>query len=197
MTRYVKAILSSLAVLIASASFSQKPAEHFLSQIGLTLDIPSDFTVLDTAQNEAINQKGLKLIEDANHMSVDASQTKTLIAAKKNDLNYFNVTITPYNPKEDGSYTEAVKNVNNVLYKTFHEKLPDAKIDTVTNSKNIDGLEFSEFHVKIQLNEKMTMHLFMLAKYYKGYDLGIAYLYLDDVTKNQMEDILQGCKFAK
>ena len=197
MTRYAKTILTSLAVLITSFSFSQKPVEYFLSQVGLTLDIPSDFTVLDSNQNEALKQKGIKLTEDVNHMNIDASQTKTLIAAKKNDYNYFNVTITPYDLKEDGSYAEAVKQVNKIIYNTFHEQLPDAKIDTVSNTTIIDGLEFSEFHMKIPLNETVTMNLYGLSKYYKGYDLGIAYLYLDDETKNQMQGILQSCKFAK
>jgi len=51
--------------------------------------------------------------------------------------------------------------------------------------------------MKIRVNEKMTMNMFMLAKFYKGYDLGIAYLYLDDVTKNQIQGILESCKFRK
>jgi len=96
MIRYTKLILTSLAVLIVSFTFSQKPVAYSFSEIGLTLSIPQDFKVMDAEQNEDVKQKGLKLMEDANHMSVDASQTKTLIAVKKNDLDYFNVSITAY-----------------------------------------------------------------------------------------------------
>jgi len=197
MTRYPKSILTILAVLIVSFSFSQKPVVYFFSEVGLTLYIPPEFKVLDAEKNDALNKKGQKLMEESNHVSLDASQLKTLIAASKTNLDYFNVTIRPYDVKTEGSYLKASKEVNNMLYHTFHEKLPNAKIDTITNKKNIGGLEFTEFHMKIPVNEKMTLNMFALAKYYKGYDFGITYMYVDDVTKNQIQSIIQSCKFTK
>jgi hypothetical protein len=196
-TRYAKTILTTHILLMASFSFSQKPVVYFFSEVGLTLYIPSDFKVLDAEKNEANNQKGLKMLEESNHVSVDISQTKTLIAARKSIMDYYNVTITPYDLKKDGSYQAATKQVNDMVYKTFHEKLPNAKIDTATGVKNIGGLTFKEFRMKIQIDEKVTMSMGMLARYYKGYDLGMSYLYTDDITKGQIQSILQSCKFSK
>jgi hypothetical protein len=197
MTRYTKTILTALFLLMASCSFSQKPVVYFFSEVGLTLYIPSDFKVLDAEKNDANNKKGLKMLEESNHVSVDISQTKTLIAARKSIMDYYNVTITPYDLKKDGSYQETAKQVNDMVYKTFHDKLPNAKIDTATGVKNIGGLSFKEFLMKIQINEKVTMIMGMLSRYHKGYDLGMSYLYTDDVTKNQIQSILQSCKFGK
>jgi hypothetical protein len=196
MTRYAITILSSFAILIFSLSCSQKRTEYVLSDIGLKLEIPSSFKVLTAAQNDALNKKGLKLVEDANHISLDASQTKTLISAKKNESNYITVTMTPYNVSQDGPYMESVKQVNNLIYNTFHSKIPDAKIDTSTSKKNIGDREFKEFHLAIPIKGQVTMNVIMFSKYYQGFDLTISYVYVDDVSKNQMEDILQSCKFV-
>ncbi len=96
--------------------------------------IPADFNVIDAAKNEAINQHGQKLMEDANHMKVDISETKTLIAARKSEKDYFNVTITPFDPKKDGSIDDTNAKIK-ILFKTFHSKMPNAKIDTASGVK--------------------------------------------------------------
>lgn len=195
MTRYAKIIIS-FAVLIFSFSCSERHVQYVLSDIALTLEIPASFKVLNAEQMNALNKKGLKLVEDVNHMSVDSVQTKTLITARKNESNYFSVAITPYSVQTDGPYLETVKQVNDLLYNTLHNKIPDAKIDTIKSKKIIGGYEFKEFHMIIPIKEKITMHLFLLSKYYQGYDLGISYVYMDGVTKKQMETILESCKFA-
>jgi hypothetical protein len=199
MIRYVKSILLSISILISLFSFSQKPVVYYFSEVGLTLYIPPEFKVIDAEQNDALTKKGVKMMADANDISgADISQLKTLIAARKTNFDYFNVTLTAYNAKRDGPYPELTKQANNMLYHTFKEKLPNAKIDSATNTnKIVGGLVFTEFHLKILVNEKMTINMFVLAKYYKGYDFGITYMYVDDVTKTQMQSILQSCKFTK
>ena len=195
MTRFAKMIVS-FAVLIFFLSCSPKHKEYVLADIGLTLQIPASFKVLTAAQSDSLNKKGLKLMEDANHVSLDASQTKTLISAKKNESNYFTVTMTPYNVSKDGPYMESLNQANKLLYNTFREKIPDAKISTSTSRKTIGDREFKEFHLEILINGNRTMNVVLLSRYYQGFDLSISYVYMDDFTKTQMEDILQSSKFV-
>jgi hypothetical protein len=197
MSRYAKAIFSFLAVLVISFSHAQKPVVYFFSEVGLTLYLPPEFKVLDAVQNETLNKKGVSAMSEANNMTIDASPLKTLIAARKSQFDYFNVTVTPYNENKEGPYEDASKQMNKILYTTFHEKLKNAQIDTITRIKTIDGLIFTEFSVKVPVNDKLTLNMFVLSKFYKGYDFGITYLYTDDVTRSQMQSILQSCKFTK
>jgi len=195
MTRYAK-IIDSIAVLIFFCSCSERHVEYVLSDIALKLEIPASFKVLNAEQADDLNKKGLKILEDVNHKPIDASQTKTLITAGKNELNYFTVTIIPYDLHTGGSFMENVRQVDNLLYTTLRNKIPDATIDTVKSKKNIGGLEFKEFHMIVQIKGKITMHLFLLSRYYQGYHMGISYSYIDDITRKQMESILESCKFT-
>ena len=197
MSSYAKAIFSSFTILVFSFSHAQKPVVYFFSEVGLTLYLPPEFKVLDAVQNETLNKKGISEMSEANKMTIDASSLKTLIAARKSQSDYFNVTITPYNEIKEGPYYVASKEVNKILYNTFHENLKNSKIDTISNTKTIDGLVFTEFSLKMPVNDKLTMNMFVLSKFYKGYDFGITYLYTDDVTKSQIQSILQSCKFMK
>jgi hypothetical protein len=197
MTNNPKTILICFFLFLGSFTYAQKLVVYYFSEIGLTMYIPSDFNVIDAAKNEAITQKGQKLMEDANHMKLDVSETKTLIAARKSTKDYFNVTITPFDPKKDGSIDEFNANVNKILFKTFHSKLPEGKIDTASGVKIVGGKSFSEFRLKILIDQNTTMYLYLLSKLYKGYELGISYLYTDEPTKKQIASTLDRFKFDK
>ena len=197
MTSNHKTVLICLFIFLASFTHAQKPVVYYFSEVGLTMYLQSDFNVLDAAKREEFNQKGQKLMEDANHMKLDVSETKTLIAARKSALDYFNVTITPFDPDKDGSYETSNAKVDEVLYKTFQSKLPDAKIDTASRVTTIDGKSFSEFRLRILINQNITMYMFLLCKYYKGYDLSISYLYTDELTKKELNTTLASFKFDK
>jgi hypothetical protein len=180
-----------------SFTYAQKPVVYYFSEIGLTMYIPSDFNVIDAAKNETMNRNGQKLLEDANHVKVDVSETKSLIAARKSEKDYFNVTITPFDPKKDGSIDETNVKVNEILFTTFQSELPNAKIDSASGVKIVGGKSFSEFRMKILINQNTTMYMYLLSKLYKGYELGITYLYIDEPTKKQIASTLDSFKFDK
>jgi len=170
---------------------------YFFKEIGWTITLPSDFKALDSIENAKKNERGLKAIEESNEIKADITELKTLIAASKDTYNYFNSTITPFDPKVDGPYDSTNKIVKDMVYKTFLDNMPNAKIDSVTTEETIDGLFFDKFHVTITIKENFILNMFLLSKYYKGYDFGISYLYLDVKTKEQIETMLKNSKFKK
>jgi hypothetical protein len=192
-----KTTLVCFFLFLASFTNAQKPVVYYFSEIGLTMYIPSEFKVLDAAKNDALNHKGQKLMEDANHVKVDVSETKTLIAARKSEKDYFNVTLTPFDPKKDGSIEDADATVKNILFKTFQSKIPQAKIDTASGVRIVGGKSFDEFRMKILIDQNTTMYMYLLSKLYKGFDLGITYLYTDEPTKKQLAFTLDSFKFDK
>ncbi len=181
-------------ILIAGCSSAPKAGkEYTFKEVGWTLTLPPQFTVIDSAKNEALNQRGKKLIEESNDIKADFSGTRTLITAMKGN-NYFNSTITPFDPK-DGDYSTTSKTVKDLIYKTFADKMPDAKIDSSSTPATVGGLQFDKFHIIITMRGKALFNMFLLEKLYKGYDFGISYLYLDEVSKGQIESILNSSRF--
>ena len=180
--------------LIAGCSSAQHPGkEYTIKEVGWTLTLPPEFAVIDSVNNADLNQRGKKMLEESNNVKADMSTTRTLITAMKGN-NYFNSTITPFDPK-DGDYSTTSQTVKEMIYKTFSDKMPDAKIDSSSTPATVGGLQFDKFHITITLHDKVLFNMFLLAKLYKGYDFGISYLYLDEVSKRQIESILNSSRF--
>jgi hypothetical protein len=192
-----KFILILALFSIGRVSAQQTDKTYYFKELGWSIVLPSDFTVSDSADEAARLQRGKKAIEEANNVKADVSATRTLLGATKNKLNYFNVTVTPFDPQQDGDYLSAGQQVKDILYATFAEKAPDLKIDSSSTTVNIGGLSFDRFHLFLSMGDKGAFHMFMLSKLYKGYDFGICYLYLDEETKQQIETMLANSKFVK
>lgn len=165
-------------------------------EVGWTFTLPADFKTIDSARNAAMNEKGKKAMEDANNTTMDVSSTKTLITAMKGS-NYFSSTLTPFDPKKDGDYATANLQVKDMLYKTFSGKMPDANLDSSSSSVVLDGLQFDKFHIGITMNHKTVFQMFLLSRLYRGYDFGISYLYVDDVSKAEIESVLASSRFQQ
>ena len=186
------------AIFVFNSSFSQDTAKKYtFKEVGWTIVLPLDFTTIDSLDDANRNERGKKSMEDANRITADISQTKTLISATKNTYNYFNSTVTPFDPLTDGNYETSVKYIKDIVYKTYFDKMTDAKIDSSTTIVTIDGLSFDQFQVTVHVNDKLLFDMFLLTKFYKGYSFGISYLCLDLATKQQIESMLRTSKFDK
>lgn len=185
-------------VFVSGLSFGQPGGKpFFFSEVGWSLVIPADFKIMDSLDDRAKNEQGKKLIEKSTDIIADYSETKTLISATKGQLNYFNATVTPFDPVTDGDHDDANKSVKDILHKTFRDQLPSGKIDTISTSISIDGLEFDKFQLTISQDEAVIVNMVLISKLYKGFDFGISYVYVDQQTKEQIESMLNESKFEK
>ena len=193
-----RTITAIILIFAAALSHAQTPATKYsFAQVGWTMFLPASFKVVDSETSADLQQKGKKILEDANSINVDISSTRTLITARKNAVTTFNSTIRSYNPNKEGDYATANHQVKTSLYKALAAKSPNAKIDTSSSSLVIDGLAFDKFYLQLTLGARVLFHMVILSKYYKGYDWGITYLYNDDVSKAEIESILTNSKFSR
>jgi hypothetical protein len=185
--------LICLTLIVGCSSAQQAGNQYAFKEVGWSLTLPPQFSVIDSSKTAALNQRGKKLIEESNDIKADFSGTKTLITAMKGN-NYFNSTITPFGPK-DGDYNTSCKKVKDLIFNTFVNKIPNAKIDSSSTAETVGGLEFDKFHIVITMHDKVLFNMFLLSKLYKGFDFGISYLYLDEISKGQIESILNSSRF--
>ncbi|RZJ86411.1 MAG: hypothetical protein EOO20_18350, partial [Chryseobacterium sp.] len=101
----MKALPLILALFISVSAFSQQTGKkYFFKEVGWTIVLPADFNPIDSTETDKMNARGLKAIEDATDLTTDLSELRTLIAARKNALTFFNATIRPYDKASEGPY---------------------------------------------------------------------------------------------
>ena len=171
--------------------------EFVFSQVGWKIEVPADFTIMDSAQVEAMTNKGANAIEKTYDTTIDFRGTQTLISFTKGQYNYFASTITPFDPTQDGDWNEANSALKNVIVETFQTQAPSMKIDTSSSVEKIDGLEFQKFHLVTTYPNKMVMTTFMYSRLYKGFDYGINISYTNDKIGKELLAILATSKFVK
>ena len=191
-------IISFLLLLTLSipALAQDSTKRYTFKEIGWTITLPDEFTVMDKAESRKKVEQGKKLIEESNDIVADISALRTLFTATKNTYQYFSSTIEPFDSKKDGDYKLTSQKVKDITFITFKEKMGDAKLDSVSERATIDGLVFDKYIITVKLKD-LTMTMVLMSKLYKGYDFGISYLYLDEKTKEQIEASINGSKFRK
>ena len=171
--------------------------EFVFSQVGWKISVPSDFTIMDSAQIEAMTTKGTNAIEKTYDTSLELAATITLISITKGQYNYFASTITPFDSKQDGNWNEVNTELKNVIVATFQSQASSMKIDTSSSIEKIDILEFQKFHVTTTYPNKMVMNTLMYSRLHNGLDYGIIISYTDDKIGKELIAILASSKFDK
>ena len=151
--RYSKKILLPGAfLLIVITSYTQESREYIISDIGWKITIPIDFTLYDFI-DQARNMEEVPGIsyEEANTDGYDNSMnvffSQTNIIAFRDRFNYFNITTTPFDAEEDGSWENAMQSWKNEAYKNMVKMVDSEKLDTTSSIEYIDVMLFYKFHI--------------------------------------------------
>lgn len=184
--------------LIFNAAFAQKDTtQYYFKEVGMRIGIPVKFETVDAAEDERLRMKGEKAIEDANDVEVNTSSTKNLLSIKHGPHNYLNITVTPYRQVAKNGWEEDNKVVKNLVYNSFVEKVSPKNIDTSGTTVQVNGILFDRFQMTIKITPAMTMKMLLYSKYYKGYDFGICYVFVDDAIGMEFERMINNSTFEK
>jgi hypothetical protein len=180
------------------STFGQPLNKHYVfKEIGWEIDLPPAFIKMSVEADAAMNQKGKNAIESTINQSIDVSATKTLISATKDIYEYFNTTIRHFNVKVEGDYNAGNAALKKIMYDTFKEKMPKAVIDSASTSKLISRQKFDKFTVHATIDDKKLFTMVLCSKLYRGYDLGISYLFMKPETEVEIEKMLNHSSFSK
>jgi len=189
--------LSICLLLSMLKAEAQKDADQYvLGQIGWTFSLPPDFTILSSADMDRVSSRGKKAVEKIIGQKVDVSATKVLVSAKKDNLNYFNCTVTAFDPTKEGNWSTANAEVKKIVYDAFKKEMPSNSIDSVTTKTIIDGVPFDKFTVTIVVRAaRLTSILY--SRLHRGYNLGITTTYADPRVGRDFEYMMEHSKFKK
>jgi hypothetical protein len=191
----MKAITTLIVLIFFSLpGFSQESQKLSFNQIGLTVELPADFQIISKHETDKKLQRGINAVAEETNITIDLSNLIMLFSASKNQFSYVSATIEKFDEKTDGPYSEANNMVKEIMYTTLKGKIQDKPIDTISSVIEIDGVSFDKFEVSIILEPNFVLRSILISKLYKGYDLGISYVYVDEKTKEQMDKMLAGMK---
>ena len=186
------------ALFLLNCAFSQSDTtSYFFKEVGMSIMVPSKFLTVESFEDEKLRIKGKRLLEDASNFPIDASSTRTLLSIKQGQFNYMNITVTPYKELSKNGWQKDNNGVKNILYASFVDKVGSKNIDTATTLSNVDGLMLDRFEMTIRITSSMTMKMLLYSKYYKGFDFGICYAYLDKAIGYELENIVSHARFKK
>jgi hypothetical protein len=199
MTYPRKTLLSFILLLATIVSNSQNNQECFFENIGWTITLPHDFILYDFI-NESRNMQqasGVDGMDDEYDETTDLFASQTMLLAIKDRFNYFNITITPFDPEEDGSWEVTMQSWKHQAYKSMAKLVGFERLDTVSSVEYIDGLAFSKFQVAVRLDDKTRFDMVLLGRWYNGFDCCINYLNLNAESKKQIETMLLSSRFRR
>ena len=191
-----KTFLSFILLLAAIVSNSQNNQECFFENIGWTITLPQDFTVYDFI-DQSRNMQQASGMDDEYDETTDLFASQTMLLAIKDRFNYFNITITPFDPEEDGTWEATMQSWKLQAYKNMAKLVGFERLDTASSIGYIDGIAFSKFQVAVRLDDNTRFDMILLSRWYKGFDFCISYLNLNEESKKQIETMLFSSRFRK
>ncbi len=141
------------------------------------IDIPPGYEEIEPAVWDL--QKGIPDSIAADSPGIE-TPPRTILAFKINDYNYFESNWQPYDVNKQGDYKSHCQSVDNQLYQTFAEQIPDAKIDTASSVQQIGKLDFQKFVLKMTLPNGVTLSSHMFSRLFDDKEFSANLFYVND-----------------
>ena len=187
-------LILSLILSCCNGQTKTAPKTLYNEDFKWTITIPKNFNNVSSKDWEKMQNKGVDAIENTYDEEV-VNQTEIIFVFKNADFNYLESNYQPFDLEIDGDYLESCKNVNEILYKTFKNQIPNAVIDSSSNVETISDLEFQTFKMKIDFPNGMTMHSFMYSRLFDKKEFSVNIMYVDVKQGEKMIQAWTNSKF--
>jgi hypothetical protein len=195
----MKNILLTIAVLFITFSLhaqAEAGKEYVYKPLNWKIVIPQGTTVVSEQEWERLQQKGAAAIEKTYGEKIE-NNASTLFVVKYDDLNYFEANQQPYDSIADPDYPAYFRSVNDVLYTTFKEQIPNGTIDSSSSEELIAGLLFQKFRISITLPNNMVIRMFMFSRTFGDKELTVNIMYVDEEKGIRMMSAWKKSTFGK
>jgi hypothetical protein len=190
---FMKILFAFICLAFFKTTVAQKTTNaFFFSEVGWSIHLPADFELLDSAANATIQHLGKEEIEGAIDGKIHVLKTINLISAKKS-FNYFNATLTPFDPQKDGRMDAFIQSQKEIVYTSMAAA---TKVDSSSTQAIIGSLAFDRFTMTVHVDEKLSFNMVLSSRFYKGYYFAIVYVYMNKETEQQIETMLTSSKFS-
>lgn len=173
-------------------------SEEFHShELGWTIQIPAGWTKISTAQTQAQQQKGMKMLEENSETNFDMSGLINVLGIQKNPMNLMQATAEPFNEEYPGQWSLNNQGVKEVIFTTFNSQ--GIRVDsTATFNVQVGGREFQSYSFVVYgPSGDVVLHQTLYSALINGYDFGVNINYNDTNLRNDMLGALMNSTFEQ
>jgi len=165
-------------------------------EMGWTMEIPNEWTILDKTTQGVYKQKGKEIVNKFNKETREYSGLIYLLGFKKNQLNIFQSNFEKITYADKKKWEEN-KRQQKISTAQMYAK-QGVKIDTISSIEKIDGIEFSVFLVSVynQLGGiRYTQKIY--GSYINGFDFAVLLNYNNRDDEETLHNFWKNSKFKK
>jgi hypothetical protein len=190
-------VIFSLILVFFSCKESKKTKDYNFKEIGWTISVPLDFSILTSAESGQIRKAATQAVKEAYDSTYYDNTAKTLLSFKKDETNYFSAGIVPFHEPQDGEWFQSNRNKKELILDTYKSQNPEAKIDTSSTLELIDGLTFECFEVKMAFPDKLILTSRIYSRLINGFNFTISMAFIDETIGKELKSISLSSKFEK
>tara|TARA_R110002126_G_scaffold290837_1_gene449017 strand:+ start:701 stop:1291 length:591 start_codon:yes stop_codon:yes gene_type:complete len=159
-----------------------------------TIIIPENFISINKNEWKKTQQKGKDAIEKTFGEEI-INQAITIFAFKNGQFNNFEANYQPYDIEIDGNYLETNNDLNKILYQTFETQMPKTKLDSISSTQKISGLEFQRFDVTVDFPNGMKMKSIGFSRLFDKQEFTVNITAVEEKIGKKMLDAFLNSKF--
>ena len=185
-----------LLLLLSSCNSQTKSDSETLKieEFNWTVNIPENFKPINQEEWNKTIKKGVNAIENTFEGEVD-NQATTIFTYKNGQFNNFEANWQPFDVEIDGDYMETYSEVNEMIYQTFETQMPDAKLDSMSSTQKVSGLEFQRFDIKIDFPNGIKMKTIGFSRLFGKKEFTMNITSVDEKIGKKMLDAFLNSKF--
>lgn len=149
------------------------------------MEIPEGFEKVDNQEWARLQGRGEQALEKTVGQNI-INHSKTIFIVKSGNFNYIEANYQPFDPKTEGSYEESNNSVNNIVYKSFKENIPNAKITNTRSKEKINNLPFFKSTFEILMPNGMLMKMIMYSRLFGKRDFSVNVMFTDNKKGEEM-----------
>lgn len=172
---------------------TQNPIHIVDKELGFKMDLPRGFTKMDSKEVGAALQMGKKQIDKIYDTDFNINGLEPNLF-KKDDNNYFIINIKDF-PDSEEAYQKEVAKFNRLMYTTYQKSFSNAELTEFTETKKIGNVVFTKYSLKAVVSKALTMKVFNFNSLYKGKDVTLAAVYVDDEVGQEILKAVESASF--
>jgi hypothetical protein len=163
--------------------------------IGWTMSIPHDWTIISDDKATATHEKGMAALEKATGMHHDMKNMKHIISFQKDSLNAFSSTAEPFSEKKPGEYEQHNRDMYGMICQTYANE--GITSDTSSGTEMIGGLQFHTFYITIRnADREILLNQVLYSRLINDYDFAVNINYTNPTDKATMVDAFRASTFT-